>query len=204
LFWRRHHGRLRHQRDTSRRRKAASLIAGGTNMDDLIASLRQSIEAQAWYGALALAVALPDICARVETPRVPSSTRYPRWWNDHLFDQYSLPDLRGGDAHVLLDGQDAYALRCAFLHEGQIDITEQKARRAIDRFHFAAGRDKHRIRMDQVLLLSTPLFCEDIATATERWAGTRKASGQTIEPETLLKIIPAGTSYTIGGFRFYP
>jgi hypothetical protein len=104
----------------------------------------------------------------------------------------------------MLGGQDAYALRCAFLHEGQADITEQKARRVIERFHFAAGRDKHLIKVNSVLLISTPRFCDDVAEAVERWTGRRQALGQSIEPDALIRIVSAGASYAIGGVHFGP
>lgn len=141
-------------------------------MQHLVGSVRISIATQNWYSALALALALPDICARVDNPLIPSSRRYLEWWEKFVQPRYVRPASRFFPETVFLSGADVYALRCAFLHEGREDISEQKAQKALSRFHFVTpsrGMVVHNNRSNDVLQLQVDIFCEDVCEGVERW-----------------------------------
>lgn len=139
-------------------------------MDKIITSIEKSLFCENWYSALVMSLVLPDICAKLEGNKKPSSKRYSEWFAKYLGDKY--------DGY--LSGNDCYALRCAFLHEGTSNTETQKARDALDRFIFLAD-GSHCNRIDncyfgdpildgkQVLLLSTKDFCQDMIAATREW-----------------------------------
>ncbi|WP_156921021.1 hypothetical protein [Fundidesulfovibrio putealis] len=126
-------------------------------MERFTKAVRAAIAQQNWYGALALALTLPDICGRLEDPSVKSKPRYKRWWDKYVAIRYTCPYvdevavrslLSSGDAkglrdHIfhqqatrpLLSSNDAYALRCAYLHQGGDVIEGQRVRDMVNRFH---------------------------------------------------------------------
>jgi hypothetical protein len=74
----------------------------------------------AWHAALALALALPDICAAAEG--LPDGRkRYKDWVEAYVQTKGRLTNFLKS-----LDGSGLYALRCAFLHVGDSDITKQQ------------------------------------------------------------------------------
>jgi len=139
-------------------------------MEKIIQSIENSLKNQNWYSALVLSLILPDICAKLEETGESSSSRYPKWFNKHLGEKY----------HGFLSGDDCYALRCAFLHEGSSNIEEQRAKDALDRFVFLAngshcnkisncksGNPKYDGK--DFLQLSVNSFCQDMIGATKQW-----------------------------------
>lgn len=143
----------------------------------LISSVRDSVRSGNWYAALAGALALPDIAAKLDG-RPGNSQRFVSWFDDYLLPKYttSIPNLPV--PHVFLSGEDCYALRCAFLHGGDFDITSERIRDVLNRFVFVAppaNRRAHRIQGDggSTLLLQVNLFCEDVCVATEEWLKAR-------------------------------
>jgi hypothetical protein len=74
---------------------------------------------------------------------------------------------------VLLNGDDCYALRCAYLHLGDFDISEQRARDVVSRFVFIEPRRGGIIHLnpypDGMLQLQVDLFCDAVCDAVARW-----------------------------------
>lgn len=170
-------------------------------MDEIIGGLRAAVDSNSLYAALALALAVPDICARIETPEVRSGTRYARWWNENAVGRYSYTGWESGP-HIFLSGDDVYALRCALLHEGQADITEQRVRRVLERFVFTEDTRVHCNQVDKVLQLSVSTFCRDIADAATAWVAGRGENGLPSEPQAVISIVPSGTSFQPGVVHF--
>jgi hypothetical protein len=143
-------------------------------MRHLIDAVRSSIKEKNWYAALTMALTLPDIAAKLDGRPGLSQTRFVSWFDDYLLSTYSRDVC--GRPHVFLSGNDCYALRCAYLHEGDFAITAQSARRVLERVHFiapAAGKTVHRNQVDAVLQLQVDLFCEEVCTAVENWLRVR-------------------------------
>lgn len=95
-------------------------------MKNIITAIDKSLKTRNWYSALVLSLTLPDICGKLEEPTKNSSIRYTEWFEKYLGNKY-----RG-----FLSGNDCYALRCSFLHEGSGDIEQQKRREILDKFIF--------------------------------------------------------------------
>lgn len=153
-------------------------------------SIRASLRQENWYAALALALTMPDICGRVDSPKSPSGPRYAAWFDAWMRSQHYessvparfaeiVPGVRqenGGWVRTIMSGDDCYALRCGFLHQGGADVSEQRAakiRAALDSFHFIvppAGLTIHKNQADRVLQLQVDMFCHEIADAVDAWA----------------------------------
>ncbi len=83
-------------------------------MEHLIRGVRDAVQKKSWYAATALALVLPDACGAVEQPgRGQSAGRYVRWADRWTSSYFSNPEGK-----VFVSGHDLFALRCAFLHEG--------------------------------------------------------------------------------------
>lgn len=133
-------------------------------------AVRKALAEKNWYAALAVALTLPDICGRLESPNVASLKRYVRWCDSYLTPRYTK-EMPGG-MHIFLGGQDCYALRCAFLHEGRDEIVDQRARKALESFMFITPPHWGSMHCNQVnskLQLQVDLFCEDICVGVEQW-----------------------------------
>ena len=141
-------------------------------MDKVIKSIENSLKNKNWYSALVLSLILPDICAKLEGSNKSSSERYPEWFNTYLGKKYN----------GFLSGNDCYALRCAFLHEGSSNIEKQRAKGVLDHFVFVSN-GSHCNRFNNFffgdpkydgknfLQLSVNNFCQDMIEATKQWLG---------------------------------
>jgi hypothetical protein len=142
-------------------------------MNHLVEGVRESIKSGNYYSALSLAIALPDICGKLENPGLGSQKRYISWFDDNLKYKYTAIIGPSRKIHVFLSGEDCYALRCAYLHEGEMDITGQKVRETLDKFHMVLpdvnGNSYHIHQIDKALVIQVDLFCEEICQAVEVW-----------------------------------
>jgi hypothetical protein len=126
-----------------------------------------------WYSALSMAINFPDICGRIDNPNLGSQARYVPWYETYVQPRYSSnnPVL---PAHVYLSGRDCYALRCAYLHQGEFGTNDQRARDALNRFVFLApppGTLMHKIQMGPLLFVQIDTFCNDLCDGVEEWLG---------------------------------
>jgi hypothetical protein len=149
-------------------------------MQHLIDAVRHAIQEKNWYAALATALTMPDIAGKLDGRTGGSQARFVTWFNDYMRPKYT--DLIGSGvsqkSHVFLSGNDCYALRCAYLHQGEFDITTQKAKDVLDHFKFVApfpGRLIHRNQTNNVLQLQVDVFCEEMCAAVDEWLRARGA-----------------------------
>jgi hypothetical protein len=80
-----------------------------------------------WLAAVALSLTMPDVCGGMEHPNDGSEKRYRAWWDKYMLKHYPR-----------LSSADAYALRCAYLHEGGL---HQRARKALTQNHFVVPKE---------------------------------------------------------------
>lgn len=139
-------------------------------MENLLISIEKSLLSNNWYGALALSLTLPDICGGLEN-KPQGKERYSKW-----FEKYFNTKYKG-----FLTGNDCYALRCSFLHEGTNNTEQQRAREILDNFIFipkgshcnwihqsVVGDPKYDNK--SILQLSVERFCLDIVEAVRVWS----------------------------------
>lgn len=148
-------------------------------MENFVSALKKAIDNENWYGALLIALTIPDICGKIESPKEKSGTRYCSWVKKYLEPKYTfwIGTHDQGHKHIFLSATDCYALRCAYLHEGSDDITEQAARESLNRFLFVLPRKTeplHCNQSGQVLQLQIDIFCQDMVAAIEQWMEDKK------------------------------
>lgn len=163
-------------------------------MKRLIEAVENSLSSQNWYGALFIALSLPDICGKMETPDKFSGERYISWFDRYMLEKYSPKIGAQHIKHTFLNGSDCYALRCALLHEGVGDISAQKAQSVLERFHFVfppQGGMIHCNQSNNVLQLQVDIFCKDVCKGVSAWLN-EVSEDNTIQDrlENILKIYP--------------
>lgn len=169
-------------------------------MENFVEAVRKAIKNKNWYGALFIALTLPDICGKIDNPRESSSQiRYSKWFEKYM-EKYS----------GFLPGSDCYALRCALLHEGTNDITQQRASEILERFEFMTDGPHCNLsknnyvngkRIPTFLQLRVDKFCEDISIAVESWLHD-VSSDQEIQERLSKTIEIHGLGHTYGGIKF--
>jgi hypothetical protein len=140
-----------------------------------VESIRKAVEEQNWYAALALALAIPDICGSIEQPKRSSSKRYVSWYNKFVAPRFRevFSDATGS---LLLRGSDCYALRCSFLHNGFEDISEQQAQRVLETFYFVEPLKNWSFNTrarGTMLIIQVDRFCLLICNAADSWLDNR-------------------------------
>ncbi|MFH1459991.1 MAG: hypothetical protein ABIG64_06430 [Candidatus Omnitrophota bacterium] len=139
-------------------------------MKKILNAIKESLKNKSWYSALVLSLIIPDICGKLEDNTKSSSKRYPEWFDKYLGQKYDN----------FLSGDDCYALRCSFLHEGSGKTEQQGAKKILDHIVFIPNGGHctkisncqfgdYRYDGKEILQLSTFHFCEDIVAATNKW-----------------------------------
>jgi hypothetical protein len=137
-------------------------------MLQFVAAIRQSLQAENWHAALFLSLAMPDICAKLETPESGNAGPRYRCWFDKYLASVNKTNIMGHEVTFMTAG-DCWALRCSLLHEGSDDVGEQRARETVSKFRFTT-MGMHRIKIEEVLVLNVARFCEEVCHAVEAWS----------------------------------
>lgn len=88
-----------------------------SRLDEYINHIGIAGNSGAWYAALALSLALPEICGAIEYRTEQRSwKRYGDWCTSFVTPR-----------DINLSGADLWVLRCSFLHRGTAEIQEQPA-----------------------------------------------------------------------------
>jgi hypothetical protein len=137
-------------------------------------AVKRAIENENWYAALAVSLTLPDICGKLQDENLSSNKRYVKWFNEYLKKEYT--SFVGADRreHQFLTGEDMYALRCSYLHAGEVNIESQWIRKVLKDYKFVAPDKKHnnfihRNQINDTLQLQVDQFCLDVCKAIESW-----------------------------------
>jgi len=142
-------------------------------IDRYLDSIIKSLESKNWYGALFIALVIPDICGALEHPNEKPGVRYVNWYNKYMLAKYSSTIGPLHEPHVFLSGDDCFALRCSLLHQGTGDIEKQKISTILKSVRFNEPPDNggmlHRNQRNNVLQLQVDIFCNDIIDATHQW-----------------------------------
>lgn len=102
-------------------------------MDKIANAIEDAIEKRCFLPALALALVIPDICAKYDYPEIynqkgGNGKAYAKWYDKNI-GNYDIDHLTGIG---FLDGRSCWKLRCEFLHSGSIDLDD-----------FMSVNDKH-------------------------------------------------------------
>lgn len=143
-----------------------------------VEAVERSLSEKNWYSALAVALTLPDMCGRLQSPSAQVKQRYKDWWSTYIAPEYIAENRFMGRLEFLTAG-DAYALRCSFLHEGGDNIEDQKAKEVINQFRFVApieGSMVHcnRHHQTQTLQLQVDVYCQQMCAGVREWLQKHK------------------------------
>jgi len=169
---------------------------------------RNAVEAENWYGALTIALMIPDICGSLEDPGLGKvAKRYIKWAKEWL-----QPEFVGGPPdhkQVYLSAENIFQARNSLLHSGSAEIEPSK-RKDLDRFEFFSdgphlcmfsGCYHNGKKQPDFLQVNVGLFCETVYKQAEAWdAAMQQDEAVQREKENLLVIYPPGT--TIRGICF--
>jgi len=137
-------------------------------VEEFIKAIEDAVRQENWLAALSLSLLVPDICGRIDDPSKKSSVRYARWFNTWFQFRQS---------NHTLAGKDCYALRCAITHEGRADTSAQKAKAAIDKYHFVRpptdGSKPHITELAGALYVPVDIFVDEMCTALTRWLSSK-------------------------------
>ena len=129
-------------------------------MQDIIQQVRDANRSGFYYVALFSALALPDICAALESADGEASKgKFIAWFNTHVAPRYN----------GFLDGEACYYFRCSMLHQGSTQHPRGRYSRIIFVEPGNSGMVLHNNIMNDALNIDVCIFCEDICQAVERW-----------------------------------
>jgi len=129
-------------------------------MQDVIEQIRASNAASLYYVSLISALALPDICAALESDNGQASKeKYVSWINTHVAPRYN----------GFLDGETCYYFRCSMLHQGSTQHPRGPYSRIIFVEPDQSGVVLHNNIMNDALNIDIRIFCEDLCRAAENW-----------------------------------
>jgi hypothetical protein len=144
-------------------------------MEQIVTSIKHSLEAQLWMPALALALAVPDICSQIEYPEMAGAgftgKRYPKWFECWVKEKLFRNGQDGKE--FPMSGEDCYAFRNAFLHVGEAQL--QKSHKANYKIiKPTAGNLAHMTTQEllgkpTVLLVGTAPFCNAVCDGAIQW-----------------------------------
>jgi hypothetical protein len=126
-------------------------------MKDVLAQIDAANKAGYYYVALFSALAIPDICAALESPDGEArGDRYIDWYDRNV---------DSGPA----TGQDIYRFRCSLLHQGRTSHPKSNFSRIIFIEPGASTNVFHNCVVGDALLIDVQLFVSDLMAATTQW-----------------------------------
>lgn len=130
------------------------------HVQDIIQQVRAANGAGMYYVSLFSALALPDICAALESPNGEASkAKFIAWFDAHVAPRYN----------GFLDGESCYYFRCSMLHQGSTHHPRGRYSRIIFLEPGNSGMVFHNNIMNDALNIDVRIFCEDICAAVECW-----------------------------------
>ena len=158
-------------------------------MQQLISGVEDCIAKENWFGALFIAISLPDICGATEGVIKNNGARYKDWFNRYLKPRYDsdsmyesllltspnilthIPEAlifewKNKKPVVAFTAEDCWSLRNACLHEGT-DVSKLRKFKITPPTPHASK--VHMNVIEDVLQLDLVLFCRDIVEGVRKW-----------------------------------
>ena len=112
----------------------------------LIDDINKALDAEAYMSLLALALTLPDICAKAEYgDTLRNKERYIKWFDEYIGKYEICPREEGEECMPYLSGEVVYSLRNNVLHQGTPNIEKEKIKdktNQIDKFILVIEKKK--------------------------------------------------------------
>ncbi len=166
------------------------MSANGSPLGALTDQIERAISAGLYYLAIVVALALPDICAALESPNGEATRQRYKVWCDAWF----LPKYH------FLTSQDLYSMRCGVLHQGRLGHPNMQYARVLFTLPNADNNVAHHNIIYGALNLDVETFCHDMNSAVDQWYSAKQSdpSVQANLPR-LVQFYPQGLDPYIGG-----
>jgi len=133
-------------------------------MLDYFDQVRRAAQSGLYYVALGGALAIPDMCAAMETASGLTTDRLYEAW----FDEWVAPKYSGaGGAHMT--GHDCYGLRCSMLHQGRLEPHKGSYKRVLFIEPGATTVVAHNNIMNDALNIDVNIFVRDMVESAVAW-----------------------------------
>jgi hypothetical protein len=135
----------------------------------LLGEIERALQAQLYYLALMLTLALPDICAALGSQDGRSSSKlYKNWYDANMATKFTR-----------LTGDDCYSLRCGVVHQGQFGVAGAQYARVVFALPTVSPKTTIRngiinCRDGQVYIYSVEDFCHNVIEIVRTWFATNK------------------------------
>lgn len=151
----------------------------------LLNEINAAAKGGAPFLAVAMAVALPDICVSLisENGRT-TGDKYKAWCSDNLGPEFSY-----------VTGEDLYSMRCGVLHNGRFGDMKHNVARVI--FALPGHGSLTNIQINDAYIYSVVEFCKNITEAVAKWYNANK------DNPTVIANLPRLVQYRTGGFPPY-
>lgn len=152
--------------------------------------IEKAINAELYYLALMMALALPDICAALQSSDGKSNGhRYKTWW-----ERWMLPSYPSVGSDV------AWNLRCGVFHQARASHPQMPYSRILFTLPNPQQITIHRAVVDEALNLDLVTFCMDVVEAVDRWYKEKQDEPSVVRHLPLLvQYRPNGLSPYISG-----
>jgi hypothetical protein len=139
-------------------------------MRDFLDQVEAAVNAHLYYLALFACLALPDICAAMESVDGEATKQRYLDWFDQWLPQYAK------NPFVQLTALDCYLFRCSLLHQG----SAQHPKSTYDRILFVEPGTTtnvfHLNSLNGALNIDVTNFCRDILAAARTWIKTAEST----------------------------
>lgn len=160
-------------------------------LEMILREIEGALDAELYYLALMLGLAIPDICGALENESGWSTRdRYKAWYDAHLASLFPF-----------MTADDCYSLRCGVVHQGRMGLkNKQTYSRVIFTLPVPGGNVVHGGSINDVLQFDAVWFCRDIIKAARQWfwnAQTRPVVRRNLP--NMVRLRPRGFSpYVVG------
>jgi hypothetical protein len=163
-----------------------NLSEQGSPLYPLLNEINAAVTHGAPFLAIAMTVALPDICVSLKSPNGRTNgERYKAWCEENL----------SKEEFGFVTGDDLWSMRCGVLHNGRFGDLKHNVARVI--FALPGKGSLVNCRFNDAYVYSAVDFCKNFTQAVYRWMEKNK------EDETVKANIVRLMQYREGGLRPY-
>jgi len=159
-------------------------------MRNVLDQIERALEANLYYLALFVSLAIPDICGALGSDDgCATGAKYTKWFDEHVVPQFldtmrrllsealpgpvakSLNDELGGlpsDA-PMLTGEICYRFRCSLLHQGRARFPNMPFSRVLFVEPGKSTSVMHMCQSEDALIIDLRLFCREVVRAAQEW-----------------------------------
>jgi hypothetical protein len=129
-------------------------------MRDLLRQIDLGLDAKLYYLSLISALAVPDMCAALESPDGKTNgSKYADWFDKYVGPRYTSD----------VDGRFCYQFRCSLLHEGSTIHSKGPFARILFQEPYPRMNIFHNCVLEDVLTIDVRIFCRDIIAGAIAW-----------------------------------